>query len=279
MMNIWNYEEEGNYWNDYTGQDLDADGIGDTPYVMDDYSLDNYPLMGMLSEFSIIAKNEIYSVTIISNSTISDFIFEVGEETGNRIMSFEAAGQTGTVGFCRVKIPTKLMRYPYVILVGDERVAPTLLDNLNETQLRLYFTYSHQNQTITIISSETLRLYYELLDKYVMLEEHLYELNKTYYALLSNYTMLQMDLSYLNETYYSLLSNYNNLSDYFAQLQMSFDALNSSLQSLLTYSDQMQNIQNLIYIFTATTGILIIAAVYLSRSAHSGTTKKTKVIE
>jgi len=36
---------EGNYWSDYTGTDSNGDGIGDTPYLIDDNRRDNYPLM------------------------------------------------------------------------------------------------------------------------------------------------------------------------------------------------------------------------------------------
>jgi len=43
--NIWNKEKEGNYWNNYTGIDNNGDGIGDTPYVINENNQDNYPLM------------------------------------------------------------------------------------------------------------------------------------------------------------------------------------------------------------------------------------------
>jgi parallel beta-helix repeat protein len=35
----------GNYWSDYTGEDLDLDGLGDTPHVLPGGASDIYPLM------------------------------------------------------------------------------------------------------------------------------------------------------------------------------------------------------------------------------------------
>jgi parallel beta-helix repeat protein len=39
------YPSGGNYLSDYTGTDNDGDGIGDTPYIIDENNQDNYPLM------------------------------------------------------------------------------------------------------------------------------------------------------------------------------------------------------------------------------------------
>jgi len=55
-LNIWDdgYPSGGNFWSDYTGNDLysglsqdeiGSDGIGDTPYIIDDSNRDQYPLM------------------------------------------------------------------------------------------------------------------------------------------------------------------------------------------------------------------------------------------
>ena len=36
---------QGNYWSDYIGDDADGNGIGDTPYIIDEENQDSYPLM------------------------------------------------------------------------------------------------------------------------------------------------------------------------------------------------------------------------------------------
>jgi parallel beta-helix repeat protein len=43
--NMWDNGFEGNYWGNYTGEDTDGDGLGDTPYIIDENNQDDYPLM------------------------------------------------------------------------------------------------------------------------------------------------------------------------------------------------------------------------------------------
>jgi nitrous oxidase accessory protein len=42
---IWDTGFEGNYWSNYDGLDADQDGIGDSPYIIDENRTDNYPLI------------------------------------------------------------------------------------------------------------------------------------------------------------------------------------------------------------------------------------------
>jgi parallel beta-helix repeat protein len=49
--NSWDNGTEGNYWTSYTGTDNNADGIGDTPHLLDGNNQDNYPLVNTIPEF------------------------------------------------------------------------------------------------------------------------------------------------------------------------------------------------------------------------------------
>jgi len=255
-VNSWDYGGEGNYWSDYDGKDLDNNGIGDTPYSVYLLNQDDHPLMGMFSEFSITMETETYIVTTICNSTISDLTFEIGVETGNKLIRFNITGKDGTAGFCRVAIPTGLIKPPYIVLVGSNEVNATSLNGSNEAYKRLYFTYLHKSHTVSIISSETLLLYYELR---------------------TDYSQLQAVLSDLNTTYQGLLNNYNILLANYSQLQESIDKLNASYEKYLSdYSDQMQIIRSLVYMFAATTAIFMITTIYLSKIAHAGVRTKAQ---
>jgi len=155
------YLSGGNYWSDYRGVDLSSgpyqndtgsDGIGDTPYFIDEDNQDDYPLMGMFSNFNGVWEEKSWHVNVISNSTVSNLDFKVIYEPEiSKEISFNVAGEDNTVGFCRVMIPTELMNYPYTVLVNEEKVESTLLDISNSTHAYLYFTYRLSTKHVVIV--------------------------------------------------------------------------------------------------------------------------------
>lgn len=254
MANIWDFEGEGNYWSDYNGSDFfkglyknetGSDGIGDEPYIINVSNRDNFPLMGSFCAYDVRIWGEEYQVALISNSTISNFSFNMGEETGNRILSFSVAGEDGGVGFCRVSVPTRVMNYALIVLVDGEEVVPTSLSSQQESYRCIYFIYNHSAHVVTIISSKWLSLYNTLFDEYNQLLER---------------------FSMLNVSYYNLLSNLSSLLGDYAQLQSNYTSLFELYQGLLQrHNESLQNLRNLTYAFLTASTLFIIIIIYLSR--------------
>jgi nitrous oxidase accessory protein NosD len=63
-IHVWDYGQVGNYWSDYTGTDSNGDGIGDTPYIIDEKNQDRYPLMAPPVELPI--KEAPFPVTLVA---------------------------------------------------------------------------------------------------------------------------------------------------------------------------------------------------------------------
>jgi len=148
------YPLGGNYYQSiydgYNGADLfsgpfqnetGSDGIGDTPYN-NTYVVDNYPLMGMFSDFQATSEHHVQT---ICNSSISDFHFN------GTAISFNVTGETDTTGFCRIFIPTDLMNDTYKVFVNCTEVQCNLLPCSNSTHSYLYFTYNHSTQEVMIV--------------------------------------------------------------------------------------------------------------------------------
>jgi parallel beta-helix repeat protein len=154
--NFWDagYPSGGNYWSSsYHGKDIysgvyrnetGSDGIGDTPF-----HLDNYPLMGMFHSFNT---SQGYAVDVISNSTINDFEYSESNSTIKVYVSNMTSDQT--FGFCRVRIPHTLMNETTVVTVLVNGTEPyywnyTLYDDGNSRWI--YFEYEHSTLEIVIV--------------------------------------------------------------------------------------------------------------------------------
>jgi hypothetical protein len=152
------YPSGGNYWRDYNGTDLygglyqnetGSDGIGDTPFTLGENNTDNYPLMDLFQDFSVGYEEETYHVTAISNSTISAFQFD----EVNKKISFNVTGLDETVGFCRVTVPTNLLKADATnvlkVFVNNIEINYTTAEKGNHTFI--FFSYTHSIQKVQII--------------------------------------------------------------------------------------------------------------------------------
>jgi parallel beta-helix repeat protein len=159
-VNMWDsgYPSGGNYWSGYNGTDLYSgfgqnetgrDGIGDAPHnIYFGVVEDVYPLMASISVFDAYTENEaLYSVNIISNSTVSAFYFNPDD---GAFLRFNMTGKDGTTGFCRVTIPKDLLwvENSWTVIVSGEQAEYKTIPDENYTYL--FFTYQHSRKTIEI---------------------------------------------------------------------------------------------------------------------------------
>jgi parallel beta-helix repeat protein len=143
--NAWDngYPAGGNYWSDYVVGDLNFDGIGDHPFLIDANNTDRYPLMGVYYGFHITSEQ---SVSAISNSTIFNLTFD----NENRVMSFNVNGNGGQ-GFCMLMIPKSLMNGPLTVIIDGKATNATELPFSDSAHTYLYFTYIQGTHRITIV--------------------------------------------------------------------------------------------------------------------------------
>lgn len=162
-LNTWDSGVDGNYWSDYAGTDLYGgvsqnetrrDGIGDTPYIIDEGNRDHYPLMGPVQLFDAGTwADEPRVVSVASNSTVS----ELNLSRAERQLRFTLMGDTG-LGFCRVTIPSiivhDLWQEGYSLLVDGEQ--PLEMNSwVYEPSTAIYFAYLHSERHVVIQAADT----------------------------------------------------------------------------------------------------------------------------
>jgi parallel beta-helix repeat protein len=141
---IFDNGAEGNFWSDYDGVDENLDGIGDSVYFV---AGDHYPLMGKFMNFAFQYESQTYSLRIISNSTISNFQFDKINEK----ISFHVSGQNNTIGFCRLALPSTIIKN-YTVYIDDK--VPSYIKNWTvSSYIYGYFSYLHIDmpQMVTVM--------------------------------------------------------------------------------------------------------------------------------
>jgi parallel beta-helix repeat protein len=154
FLNLWDDGAEGNFWGGYDGVGSNVDGIGDKPYVVDQrvwlgvYSQDSYPLMGEYSQFTAAFENQSYTVMVVSNSTVSGFLYHKGQDNVTNALSFQVSGSNAS-GFFRICIPQVLIAPPYVVTADNVSLSYNVV-RTNGTYTWIYFTYPLSAGDLTI---------------------------------------------------------------------------------------------------------------------------------
>jgi parallel beta-helix repeat protein len=141
-VNTWSvsYPVGGNYWSDYTGVDVKrgtyqnetgVDQLGDTPYVIDSYNKDSYPLM-------IYGSAPVVTVTSPGNTTYStssiDLTYSVSEGTSWVKYSLDGASNVTISGTTTLSDLSSGMHS--IILYAED------MDGNQGTSGTIYFTIS-----------------------------------------------------------------------------------------------------------------------------------------
>ena len=190
-LNEWDNGVIGNYWDDYGGIDANGDGIGDTPYLVNEFtgSMDHYPkfytnpfitvlgpnddeIFGQISpnyNIEIIELNidsiwytmddGLNNFTIESNDGIVDQLAWDALPDGPLTLTFYANNTEGQIGFAQVSV-IKDTTSPIIVInePSDNEVfsnsAPRYDLNITENNLdKVWYTISNGINNITIEST------------------------------------------------------------------------------------------------------------------------------
>jgi parallel beta-helix repeat protein len=149
-QNSWDNGIEGNFWSDYSGCDLDRNGLGDLPYSIQSADYDTYPLLGVFHVFNVELRGKEYNFTVITNSSVLDFSFYATNNTARLLIN----GSDETCGFCRISIPHNLIM-PEIYVIIDKGSKSLLFSNCSLRddgfQRWIYFAYKHSVHEILIV--------------------------------------------------------------------------------------------------------------------------------
>jgi nitrous oxidase accessory protein NosD len=160
LLSLYSYDtrlengREGNYWSDYGGTDSDGDGIGDTPYIAYESSVDYYPLMEHWSarktfipkKEEYVSTNQTIRLSTFSNSTLASLSFN------RNLKKLSLRATSGYSGFLNITIPRDWLDSPFEVRVDGEQTGYNYA--VNSIYSCLYITYNSGGHTIEIVGTE-----------------------------------------------------------------------------------------------------------------------------
>jgi len=104
---------------------------------------------GDSASFEVTVENNTYVIETLSNSSVSEFVFN------GTAIRFHVDGAAGTAGFCDVTIPSELMSGDFSIYIDDTLLIKNVdyTGTYNSTHYLFSITYEHSTHTIEITAT------------------------------------------------------------------------------------------------------------------------------
>lgn len=134
---IWSYQTRG----DVFSSPAVADGV---VYAA---SRDGkvYAIGGSTQTFNAIWSSQTYSVTVLSNSSLSAFQFS----QPSMQISIKVTGPEAMASFCNITVPKSLLKGPWTVKLDGSTVTHTVVEN--DTHTFLYFAFTHTSTDVITI--------------------------------------------------------------------------------------------------------------------------------
>ena len=142
--NFWNlsYPIGGNYWDNYFSSDNNADGIIDSPYLINNNNKDYNPLIGVTFSEIVNVSPKIELIELLSNSTISKITFNMD---GYPHILFVSEGNVSGKYLFRVTLPKSILKNPSdlkIIVKNNSRRVFTMSNcTMLEDQTNFYIIF------------------------------------------------------------------------------------------------------------------------------------------
>ena len=95
-------------------------------------------------KFPVNVDDIAFNISVRTDSSISGFAFD----KGNKTVTFDVEGDSGTTGFFNLTLPTRLLGGPYTVKIDDTTVLEDYDAPTNGTHAFIYCTYNHSCHTI-----------------------------------------------------------------------------------------------------------------------------------